>query len=299
MYDKIKYRLHVLFGKEYSTFISYMKKPYPKYFRVNTLKISVSKFKKTVNWDIEPLKWYREGFSIYDKDIGNSIEHKLGYIYIQDASSMIPPLVLSPNENDSVLDLCAAPGSKTTQIACMMNNNGSIIANDKDYKRICALSANLQRCGVMNTATTIMRGEMFWKYGLKFNKILLDAPCSATGAIISNSRILETWSIKLTLSMSRLQKQLITSAKKCLDDNGIIVYSTCSLEPEENEEVIDFAIKNLNLKPVKIKLKNINYREALLSWQGKKYNSKVKYCIRIYPHDNHSEGFFICKLRHG
>ena len=151
--------------------------------RVNTLKISIHNLKERLadKWRLEQVPWCKEGFWIEHhkkerRDIGNIPEHTLGYFYTQEAASMIPPLVLDPQPHDMVLDMCASPGSKTTQIAAMMQNTGIIIANDVKGERISPLGINLQRVGMSNHLITMMQGRKF--DGYHFDRILVDAPCS-------------------------------------------------------------------------------------------------------------------------
>jgi len=266
--------------------------------RANTLKIPVENLERKLkekNFKIEKIPFVEDDFWIKtEENLAKSLEHNLGYFFIQNASSTVPPLVLDPKPNEIILDLCAAPGAKTTQIAAMMENTGSIIANDITYKRLKALRGNLQRCGVLNTVVTKIYGEVFWKTNLKFNKILLDAPCTGTGTL--NPRILKQTSEFGIRKLSKLQKELLVSAVKCLEENGIIIYSTCSLEPEENEENIDFVIKNFGLTTEKIEIKNLPCGQALLEWNGKKFDESMANAIRILPSEK-MEGFFICKLR--
>src|SRR3990167_6898055 len=153
--------------------------------RVNTLKIPIKELKERLEntWNLEQIPWCREGFWIEHvkkerRDIGNLIEHSLGYFYIQEAASMIPPIVLGPKPNEVVLDIAASPGSKTTQIAQYMENNGILIANDYTIDMMKPLSINLQRCGVSNAIITLMEGQWFKKSGIEFDRILVDAPCS-------------------------------------------------------------------------------------------------------------------------
>jgi NOL1/NOP2/sun family putative RNA methylase len=255
--------------------------------RVNTLKISVEDFKKRMEgngWEFEQIPWIKEGFWVStDVLLSKTKEHSLGYYFLQDASSMIPPLVLDPKPNGIVLDLAASPGAKTTEMAAMMKNTGVIIANDIRHERLKALRGNLQRCGVLNAVVTKMWGETVWKSGLKFSKILLDAPCTATGTM--NPRILAETSQSSIHTLSTLQKRLIESASKLLSDHGTLVYSTCSLEKEENEENMEYAVENLNLKTEPIEVK------------GLEYSKTFENCVRIKPSDR-QEGFFVCKLEH-
>ncbi|MEM5766075.1 MAG: RsmB/NOP family class I SAM-dependent RNA methyltransferase [Candidatus Aenigmatarchaeota archaeon] len=290
-----------LLSKEYEKLEACLFFKPKKSIRVNTIKISSEKLVKRLEKNgmkLKQIPWYKDGFFVEnEKDVVKTLEYFLGYYYIQEASSMIPPLILSPSPKDKVLDLCAAPGSKTTQIAMIMRNSGVIVANDNNLNRIKALRINLQKMGVKNCILTYEKGENFWKYGIKFDKVLVDAPCSGSGKIISTFSSLKLWSQSNVEKLSSLQKKLIYSASKCLKEKGTLVYSTCSLDPEENEEIIDFCVKNLGLSVEKIEIKNLKYREGILEWNGKKFDESIRNAIRIFPFENFTEGFFICKLK--
>ncbi len=185
--EKFEERYKALLGEDYDKFIEYSLSFMRKSIRVNTLKITIDELKKRLEkeWKLTQIPWCKEGFFIEHKkglrrDIGNLIEHNLGYFYVQEAVSMIPAVVLNPSPEDVVLDMCSAPGSKTTQIAAMMQNKGVLVSNDSDYKRMAPLSFNIQRTGATNTLVTLMEGRFF---KMPFDKILLDAPCSGTGTI--------------------------------------------------------------------------------------------------------------------
>jgi|TARA_Y100000310_G_scaffold341861_1_gene442545 NOL1/NOP2/sun family putative RNA methylase len=271
--------------------------------RVNTIKISISELKKRLekNWVLEQIPWCKEGFYIEHikkerRDIGNLIEHSLGYFYTQEAASMIPPIVLEPKENDMVLDIAASPGSKATQIAALMNNKGILIANDLTTERMKPLSLNIQRCGITNCIITLMQGQ--WFKNMEFDKISVDAPCSGTGTIRKSLKTLRIWNPNMVKRLSITQKQLIETAFNTLKQNGTLVYSTCSLEPEENEAVIDFLLnkyENAKLEP--IKLPSIKRSPLILEFENNKYNNEIKKCLRIWPQDNDTEGFFVTKIK--
>jgi 16S rRNA (cytosine1407-C5)-methyltransferase len=262
--------------------------------RTNTIKITSKELEERFGekgWKIEKIPWFNDGFFVEcDQLLSKTAEHSLGYFFIQDASSMVPPSILDPSEDETILDLCASPGAKTTEIAAMMNNTGAIVANDIDYTRLKALRGNLQRCGVLNTVVIKGFAENFYKTGLKFKKILLDVPCTATGTM--NPRILKQTKEEGIKKLSNLQKRIITSTIKSLEEDGIIVYSTCSLEKEENEEVVDYAVKELGLKTEKIEIKGLPTQKPFFE----EYDEEVKNAIRI-PFSERSEGFFVCKLR--
>ena len=271
--------------------------------RANTIKLSVKELKKRLekNWNLEQVPWCNEGFWIEHiekerRDIGNLIEHSLGYFYTQEAASMIPPLVLEPKKDEIVLDMAASPGSKTTQIAALMENTGILIANDYTTERMKPLSINLQRCGVTNAVITLMQGQ--WFKNMQFDRILVDAPCSGTGTIRKSLKTLRIWNPIMVKRLAGTQRQLIDIAFTNLKQGGVLVYSTCSLEPEENEGVIDFFLKkyeNAKLEP--IKLSGIKRSEPILEFEDKKYNQEIEKCLRIWPQDNDTEGFFVAKIK--
>ena len=280
---------------------------YPKNFiRCNTLKISPESLKAKLDkkWEIsQPFKDYPEIMVIDQElgpgELGRAIEHVLGYYYVQEISSMLSVLALDPKPGEFVLDLCASPGSKTTQIAARMENTGTLIANDLNIGRIKILAANTERCGVSNLIITRDDGvrlcSKLSKAGWKFDKILLDAPCSGEGTLRSSQRTLEMWNKKVIGWFSRQQKKLLAQSLKCLKKEGVIVYSTCTHAPEENEEVINFALKNFPVKVEQVKLP-LTCRAGVTKWEDLQFSEEVSKCCRIYPQDNDSEGFFVAKM---
>jgi len=292
MIDKERYKK--IFGEDFEKV--FQQKDFFWQVRANTLKATVENIEKRFkekNYQIERIPWMKEGFWIKaEENLSKTIEHILGYFFIQNSSSMIPPMILDPKPGEIVLDLCASPGGKTTQMAAAMQNTGLVIANDITYKRLKALRGNLQRCGVLNSAVTKMFGENFWKTELKFSKILLDAPCTGTGTL--NPRILQQTSLSSIRMLSKIQKRLLVSAGKCLEESGTLTYSTCSLEPEENEENIDFAVKELGMTTEKIEA-NFPFIPAITEWDGKRYDDSVANGVRVAPSEK-TEGFFICRL---
>ncbi|MBS3132011.1 NOL1/NOP2/sun family putative RNA methylase [Candidatus Woesearchaeota archaeon] len=274
--------------------------------RVNTLKFSVEKLKKRLEgkWELEQVPWCGEGFWIEHKgigeekrrDIGNLIEHSLGYFYTQEAASMIPPLVLAPQEHEIILDIAASPGSKTTQIAQYMKNTGVLIANDYTSERMKPLGLNLQRCGVSNAVMTLMQGQ--WFRNMEFDRILVDAPCSGTGTIRKSLKTLRMWNPNMVKRLSITQKQLVETAFNILKPGGTMVYSTCSLEPHEDEAVVDFLVNKFeNARLEEVNLPGLKRSEPILEFEKEKYSDEIKKCLRIWPQDNDTEGFFVAKIR--
>ncbi len=272
--------------------------------RVNTLKITAAELKKRLSpdWELKQVPWNKDGFWIKNvktgrRDIGNLTEHALGYIYVQEASSMIPPVALDPKPGDRVLDMCASPGSKTTQIAVMMNNEGLLFANDIEGQRLAPLGINLQRMGITNTIITLMRGQWYEKCGILFDKILVDAPCSGTGTICKSPGTLRMWNPKMVQRLAATQKKLISTAFNILKPGGVMVYSTCSNEPEEDEGVVSWLLENFSDAEMMDIDIPINSSEPVKEFEGNKYHPDVNKCLRIWPQDNHTEGFFVSKIR--
>ncbi len=318
-----------LLGPRYDEFMDYSFRYLRKCVRVNTLKIDVPTLQKRLEdqgWILTPVPWCKEGFFVeghkdfHRFDIGNLVEHDLGYFYVQEAASMLPPVVLFSDVQDKVantddqvpaslfvvLDLCAAPGSKTSQLAQYMNNEGLLIANDVDVSRLRPLSLNLQRMGVTNVLVTLgafQRSKKSTKprnpFGEEpfFDRILVDAPCSGTGTIRRSFKMLEMYSEGFVRRLVAIQKALILNAFTLLKSGGTMVYSTCSQEPSENEGVVSYLLeKQSSAKLLDIEL-DIKRSEPIMEFDGETFNPEVKKCLRIYPQDNNSEGFFVAKIR--
>ncbi len=231
--------------------------------------------------------------------IGKTLEHFMGYLYVQEVVSMVPPLVLGPEPGMWVLDLAAAPGSKTTQMAEMMQNRGLIVANDIDVSRFKALTHNLDRMGVLNAIVTLVDGFKlgFW-FPETFDRVLLDAPCSAIGTLHRAYEILKWWGWSKVGRLVRTQKGLILAGYRALKPGGQMVYSTCTLVPEENEGVIAFLLERFpeaEILPVEVSF--LKTRPGLLEWKRNRYPDAVRNTVRVYPQDNWTEGFYIALIR--
>ncbi len=294
---------------DFETFKKYSLSFLRRSIRVNTLKISVEELKRRLEdtWQLDPIPWCKEAFWIdhkgkgddYRRDVGNLPEHALGYIYIQEAASLIPPLVMLGKDklidHEIILDMCASPGSKTTQIAQYMNSTGILLANDYKGDRISSLGINLQRCGMTNHVITLMSGRYFKDF--QFDRILVDAPCSGTGTIRKSLKTLRIWNPNAIKRLATQQKQLLETAFNNLKPNGILIYSTCSVEPEEDEAVVSYLLNKYptaSLEEINLPIKR---SKPITSFEGIEYNEQVKHCLRIWPQDNDTEGFFVARIR--
>jgi NOL1/NOP2/sun family putative RNA methylase len=223
--------------------------------------------------------------------IGSTPEYLFGYYYIQEAAAQIPVQILDPDEKDLVLDLAAAPGGKTTQIAQCMKNKGAIVAVDNRKDRLHALRNNLERLGITNTLVYDIDGRRIKELKMEFDKILLDAPCS--GNFITDPTWFNKRSINGFKERSALQKEMLRAAVSVLKKNGTLVYSTCSMEPEENELVIDWALQSL---PIKLEEVKTIGDPGLTTVFAKMLDPDVAKCRRLWPNKTNTQGFFIAKM---
>ncbi len=279
----------------------------PKNFiRCNTLKISPKELLERLQkkWQvIQSFPKHEEIMLIKSQlmpgELGNSIEHLFGYYYIQEVCSMMSVLALDPQPGEFVLDLFASPGSKTTQMAAKMQNQGTIIANDLKIGRISILVSNIEKAGATNCIVTrkdaITLCSSLSKSNYKFDKILADVPCSGEGTLRSSPKTFLMWNEKVINNLSKMQKKFIAFALRCLKVGGTLIYSTCTHAPEENEEILDFALKNFPIKIESLSLP-LSCRPGITNWKDVQYSKEVQKSCRIYPHDNDSEGFFVSKL---
>jgi len=284
----------------FDDFIAACQRPLRRSIRVNTLKISVADFLALVspyNWQLTPVPWCEEGFWIERDDeealpLGSTAEHLSGLFYIQEASSMLPVAALFADGNtpERVMDVAAAPGSKTTQIAARMGNHGAILANEFSASRVKVLHANISRCGIHNVALTHFDGRVFGAaLPEAFDAILLDAPCSGEGVVRKDPDALKNWSVESNLDISATQRELIDSAFHALRPGGTLVYSTCTLNRDENEDVCQWlkaqypdAVEFLPLGELFSSAKEALTPEGFL---------------HVFPQIYDCEGFFVARLR--
>lgn len=268
--------------------------------RVNTLKYNIQdlmRYFREINIKFERVNFYNDALIIKnanEKEIQKLEIYEKGYIYLQSLSSMVPPIVLGATENENILDMASAPGSKTTQISAMMKNTGHIVANELDKIRCERLKFNVENQGATNTKIINGYGEKLGdKYPENFDRVLLDTPCSGEGRFIAEiPGTYRNWSVRSVKELSKIQKKLIKSGYNALKPGGIMVYSTCTLNLEENENILRWALENLNLKMMDI---NLDIKGAI---PGDSLDTKlgIEKAIKILP-TKEMEGFFVAKLR--
>lgn len=296
----------ILPGNKFDSVIHTFSVRRPTTIRANTLKITGAELRRQLldlGIKADTVFWNKEAFIIQNKNLRDLQKLKFyeeGYFYVQSLSSMIPPLVLDPIKGGKILDMAAAPGSKTTQMAAMMENSGEIIANEPNTVRMQKLQANLNIQSVTNVKLISQDGGNIYKtYPDYFDKVLVDAPCSGEGRIcVYYPDSYRYWSIRNVNNFAALQKRLLISALLSVKPGGVVVYSTCTLEPEENEEVISSILEKSQglVKTEQISIHSLKFAPPFMSFGDKKFHKEVGNCVRIYP-SNIMEGFFIAKLR--
>ncbi len=225
---------------------------------------------------------------------GNVLEYFLGYLHPQAFTSCLASIVLSPKKSSFVLDMCASPGGKTSHMAQLMDNTGLIIANDLYPSRHSSLGHTLERLGVLNTVITAYQAQEF-PLKQHFDFILADVPCSGEGKfrkISENSEYKET---KARLALPDLQKKIILRGFDLLREDGVMLYSTCTYNPGENESVVGFLLENREAKLLPINV-GFDYDPGITEWGDKKYDKRLERAARFYPHRCDSVGFFMARI---
>jgi len=247
---------------------------------------------ETLGVHLQKIPFLTTGYWVADSKVsaGATAEYLLGLYSIQEAAAQIPASLFCNLKDKKVLDATAAPGGKTTQIADLMQNTGAIVALDVDKRRLTALSNHLERCHVRNTVVYLLDARQTHNLNVKFDRVLLDAPCS--GNFASDKDWFKNRTLKDVERNAALQRELLKNTCECLTDEGELVYSTCSLEPEENELNMDWAIKNLDLEIQEVNCVGVS---GLTDVFGKQLDQEVARCKRLWP--DFTQGFFVCKLK--
>lgn len=286
-------------------FLDASEAPRPLTIRSNSLKtrrrdLAQALINRGVNLD--PIgSWSKVGLVIYDSSvpIGATPEYLAGHYMLQGASSMIPVMALAPQEKERILDMCAAPGAKSSYIAALMKNSGILFCNDINKDRLKALVGNLHRLGITNAVTCCYNGRDFPKVMGNFDRVLLDAPCSGTGVISKDPSVKTSKTEKDIKKCSHMQRELILSAIDSVNAHsstgGYLVYSTCSLLVEENECVVEYALKKRNVKVVPTGLEI--GEDGFIKFRERRFHPSLANTKRIYPHIHNMDGFFIAKLK--
>ncbi len=246
---------------------------------------------------LEQVPWYEHAYYIPDgfdrKEGERSTFGTSNCPFIFDPVSLVPCLALEPEKKDSILDMCAAPGTKTFIVSFLTENEARITANDISYSRLKRLKFNAEKFGlsveIINKSGRKLKGS--------YDKILLDAPCSGEGMVNKNEKVFSHWSERRIKIFSKKQKKLISHAFELLTPKGTLLYSTCTFGPEENEGVVDFLMEKLPDAGIEKINVSINNDTGMKSWGDAVFDERLSRCLRIYPHHNNTGGFFVAKIR--
>ncbi len=290
---------------DFEAFLLACQDPLPSVVRVNTIKSSVEQ--ATAMLTAEGLAWEQADWNprvlrLETGSPGSTWTSFHGYTHGQEEVSAVPPVVLDPQPGERVWDACAAPGGKSTQLAALMDDRGTVVANDDNLGRLSALRFNAERLGATALAVTHQDAR---NYSLKpfesefekFDRALVDAPCTCEGTIRKNPDTLDEWSVDHVHSVAGIQKGILRRAVQATRTGGTVVYSTCTFAPEENEAVVDHVLETEDCRVCDLEDDlNLEYAPGVTEFSGETYDESLSKAARIYPHHNDTGGFFVAKL---
>ena len=292
--DKFQQSMKELLGTEmYPAFLASYDRPVRAGIRINTMKTTPEKFARDASFHLEPIPWIKNGFYYEEEDmVSRHPWHFAGLYYMQEPSAMTPASLLPVEEGDLVLDLCAAPGGKATELAAKLKDTGFLLANDISNSRAKALLRNLERFGMVNMAVCSEDPEVLVRsFPETFDKILVDAPCSGEGMFHKEPQMMRFWEEHGPEYYSEIQKKLILQAADMLKPGGMLVYSTCTFAPLENEGTLSWLLANRpEFHLLKLSDRYEGFSEGL---------SPFADAVRIFPQNMDGEGHFAALLQKG
>ena len=295
-------------------------RPLPSVLRVNGIKATPERVRAAFEEHgvgHEPVGWH-DGLFRLEEGVspGNTWPFVHGWVYGQEEVSAIPARALAPDPGERVLDTCAAPGSKTTQLAALMDDRGLLVGNDNNLGRLSALRANAERCCVSNLVVTRQdaRNLSLKPFGVSerrsearrttsdggepFDRALVDVPCSCEGTIRKNPDVLEEWSPSHVEGIAGVQRAILGRAVEVTRPGGTVVYSTCTFAPEENEAVLQYALEEYDCRLASFDLE-LEHAPGVTEWEDASYDALMRRAKRVYPHHNDTGGFFCARLEVG
>ena len=246
----------------------------------------------------EAVDWHPGVFRLPEDQPGTNWPYVHGWLHGQEEVSALPAVVLDPQPGERVWDACAAPGSKTSQLAALMDDSGLVVATDNNLGRLSALRSNAERLGVTNVAVTVedARHHSLKPFGGdSYDRVLVDVPCSCEGTIRKNPDALETWTLDHVRGISGVQKGILGRAIEVTREGGTVVYSTCTFAPEENEAVLQHALESSPCRLAEFDCP-LECTSGITEWQGESFDESMSRAKRLYPPHNDTGGFFCAKL---
>lgn len=296
--EKYAERMKNMLGEDYDKYLKSLDEKRYCGLRANTLKVSPHELKSLVDWDLEPVKWCDCGF-YYNEEIRPAKHpfYNAGLYYIQEPSAMSTGAAIDIQPGDRVLDLCAAPGGKSTQAAAKLKGEGVLVSNDISASRCKALLKNIEVCGVKNAViTNETPDKLAERFEGFFNKIIVDAPCSGEGMFRKDDAAVRSWEEHKSEVCCELQRNILKNAAKMLTNGGIIAYSTCTFAPEEDEGMIwEFLSANKDFELLEVD-KSLGFDEGRPEWV-ENGSEELKKCGRLWPYKVKGEGHFLCLMR--
>ena len=289
---------------DFAAFRAACERPLPSVVRVNEIKATPKRAMAALDAEgvgYEPTEWHPSLLRLDSASPGRTWGAYHGWLHGQEEVSALPALVCDPQPGDRVWAACAAPGGKATQLAALADEKAFVVANDRNLGRLSALRFNAERLGVTSMAVTNRDAR---NYSLKpfafdaFDRALVDAPCSCEGTIRKNPDALDEWSLSYVESVSAIQESILRRAVQATSQGGVVVYSTCTFAPEENEAVLDSVLSAEDCRLVDFSC-DLETRSGITEWQGEEYDESVRKAKRIYPHLNDTGGFFCAKVEVG
>lgn len=292
-------RMKTLLGDEFEAFKNSFNEPPVRAFRVNTDKISLEDFRKINPFKSEKIPYVENGFYFDFDGIGNHPYHHAGMIYVQEPAAMVPVESIEINPEWKVLDLCAAPGGKSSQIKNKLGEKGVLVSNEIVPSRCKILTGNIERMGFKNVVTTCMHPQKLAKeFPNTFDMIMVDAPCSGEGMFRKEEIAIDEWSPENVKMCAERQAEILDCAVKMLRSGGYIVYSTCTFSLEENEMTVDnFLMRHTDFEICSTTERVRENTADGISFDGCKCEN-INYARRCYPHKTKGEGQFVAVLKH-
>lgn len=290
-------KMKMILGAEYEKFQKSYEEPRNFGLRVNTAKISPAEFKKIAPFHLTEIPWVENGFYYEEQDFPSRHPfYYAGLYYLQEPSAMTPASRLPVSPGERVLDLCAAPGGKATELGARLLGEGLLVANDVSASRARALLKNIEVFGIPNSfLLNEVPSHISDEFEEYFDKILVDAPCSGEGMFRKDPDVAKAWDAQKPLACAKIQKDIILQAARMLRPGGMLLYSTCTFSPEENEQVIAYLLKERS----DMRLENIKGYTGFSKGRPELAdgNPELEKCVRIWPHKMAGEGHFLALLK--